>query len=69
MRRFAAADGVMHFCNTNEFGAVDAAGTGLLAHVHEDQSQDRAQIGLRGVAAAVVALELGFGGRPRVAMA
>ena len=56
-------------CNTNGIGAVDAGGAALLPRAHADKRQNRIDFGCRGFAAAVVALELGLGGRPGVAMA
>jgi len=69
LRPFAAREGVMHLCNTNESGPVDGRRTALLPRAHADERHHWTDFGCRGFAAAVVALEPGFGDRPRVAMA
>jgi hypothetical protein len=61
--------GVMQECNTRESGPVDASGMAPLPHAHADERHQSTNFGFRDLAAALVALELGFGGRPRVAMA
>jgi hypothetical protein len=58
----------MQMCNTNESGGVDGRGTALLAHGHGNERDYRIDPGCGDLAAAVVALELGSGGWPRVAM-
>jgi len=59
----------MRICNTREFGAVDGCGSGLLPRAHADERHESTDFGFRDDAAALAALELGFRGRPRVAMA
>jgi hypothetical protein len=59
----------MQLCNTDEFGPVDLLELRLLLRAHGHERDLRTDSRCRGLAAAVVALELGFGGRPRVAMA
>jgi len=59
----------MQMGNTNEFGAVDRRRMLLLAHVHGNERHYRIDRRCRDFAAAVVALELGFGGWRRAAMA
>ena len=69
LRPFTAGEEVVQICNTNGFGPIDGARTVLLPRAHAQEHHHRNDSGFRGFAAAVVALELGVGGRPLVAMA
>jgi hypothetical protein len=59
----------MQLCNTDESRPVDGGGAAPLPQAHASERHQSSNFGFRGFAAALVALELGFGGRTRVAMA